>query len=137
MTRPGRRRREGADRGPLPVRESLDDVVAGFVSPRSGEGSLVAARPSVAPGTPAGPEPRRASAATLGTVFSCWADLVGPSVARHVRPLRLEGATLLVAVDQSPWATQVRALAPGILERIAQETGERLDRLDVVVRPPR
>jgi predicted nucleic acid-binding Zn ribbon protein len=119
------------------VRESLDEVVAGLVSAGSGAGSLAARRPSSAQGTPAGPEQRRASATTLGTVFSCWAELVGPSVARHVRPLRLEGTTLRVAVDQSPWATQVRALAPGILERIAQETGERLDRLDVVVSPPR
>ena len=119
------------------MRESLDEVVAGLASPGSGGGSLVGARPVSAPETPAGPEQRRASATTLGTVFSCWAELVGPSVARHVRPLRLEGTTLRVAVDQSPWATQVRALAPGILARIAQETGERLDRLDVVVRPPR
>lgn len=81
-------------------------------------------------GTPSAP-----SAGTWGTVFSRWEDLVGPSLARHARPLRLEGGALLVAVDLPPWATQVRALAPGILARIAEQTGETLDRLEVVVRP--
>lgn len=137
MSRPGRRPRGGADRGPLPVREALDDVVAGLEppGPRGGPPGCAGARG--APGTPPEPEARRTSASALGAVFSRWADLVGPSVARHVRPLRLEGGTLLVAVDQPPWATQVRALAPGILERLAEETGERLDRLEVVVRPLR
>ena len=41
----------------------------------------------------------------------------------------------MVAVDQPAWATQVRVLAPGILARLTERTGERLDRLDVVVRP--
>jgi predicted nucleic acid-binding Zn ribbon protein len=71
-----------------------------------------------------------------GTVFSRWEELVGASLARHARPLRLEAGVLVVAVDRPPWATQVRALAPGILERLAEHSGEELERLDVVVRPP-
>lgn len=116
--RPGARidRRAVIDRGPRPLREALDDVVAGL-GPR---GASSAAR---AP----------ASAEALGTIFSGWSRLVGPAVARHTRPLRLEGGALVVAVDEAPWATQVRVLAPGILARLAEETGERLDRLDVVV----
>lgn len=78
---------------------------------------------------------RAVSAAALGTVFARWEELVGPAVARHTRPLRLEGGTLVVAVDQPPWATQVRVLAPGILSRLTEHTGEPLDQLEVVVRP--
>jgi len=124
VTRPGRRR-GGTDRGPRPVGEALDDVVAGLSPPG----------PPGPPGgaTTAGPP----SAAALGTVFSRWEELVGPAVARHARPLRVGAGTLVVAVDQPPWATQVRALAPEILARLAQRTGERLDRLEVVVRPGR
>lgn len=75
------------------------------------------------------------SAAALGTVFSRWDELVGPAVSRHTRPLRLIGSTLVVAVDQPPWATQVRVLAPGILARLSESTGDTLDHLEVVVRP--
>jgi predicted nucleic acid-binding Zn ribbon protein len=69
-----------------------------------------------------------------GTVFTRWEEIVGPSLARHTRPLRLESAVLVVAVDQPPWATQVRALAPGILDRLRERTGETLEHLEVVVR---
>lgn len=74
------------------------------------------------------------SAATLGTVFSRWEEVVGDAVARHARPLRLEAGVLVVAVDQPPWATQVRTLAPRILAQVAELTGERLEGMEVVVR---
>jgi predicted nucleic acid-binding Zn ribbon protein len=109
---PARRRLRGIDRGPQPVGEALDDVVRGLARP---------SRPS-------------SSAATLGTVFSRWEEVVGPAVARHARPLRLETGLLVVAVDQPPWATQVKALGSQILARIGELTGERLERMDVVVR---
>lgn len=104
--------------------ESLDDVLRGLSSPSSR-----ARRDAGGTGSHAPP-----SAAVWGTVFSRWEETVGPSLARHARPLRLEAATLVVAVDQPPWATQVRALAPGILERLREGTGESLERLEVVVR---
>jgi len=73
------------------------------------------------------------SAAALGTVFSRWEELVGPSVARHTKPLRIGSGTLVVEVDQPAWATQLRILAPGILARLTERTGEPIERLDVVV----
>ncbi len=100
------------DRGPQPVGPALDAVIRGL-SP---------------PGRPA---PR---AAVWGTVFSRWEEVVGPAVARHARPQRLEAGVLVVAVDQPAWATQVRTLGGRILGQIAELTGERLERLDVVVR---
>ena len=109
---PRRRRLRGVDRGPQPIGSSLDDVVRGLAPP---------SRPST-------------SASALGTVFSRWEEVVGPAVARHARPLRLESGRLVVAVDQPAWATQVRALGPRIVAEIAELTGERLERLDVVVR---
>ena len=109
---PRRRRLRGADRGPQPIGSSLDDVVRGLAPP---------SRPSP-------------SASAWGTVFSRWEEVVGPAVARHARPLRLESGLLVVAVDQPAWATQVRTLGPRIVAEITELTGERLERLDVVVR---
>jgi predicted nucleic acid-binding Zn ribbon protein len=131
MTRPRRGPRGGADRGPRPVGESLDEVVAGLAPPSSRKRAPAGA--TARPGAAADTAPP--AAATLGTVFSRWEELVGAAVARHARPLRLEGGALVVAVDQPPWATQLRVLAPGILARLTEETGERFDHLQVVVRP--
>lgn len=57
------------------------------------------------------------------TVFGHWEALVGPALAAHVRPLRLDGETLVVSVDHPAWATQVRHLAPEILERLDDACG--------------
>jgi len=59
----------------------------------------------------------------IATVFGRWEELVGSSVASHVRPLRLVGDTLIVSADHPAWATQIRHLAPEILERMASEFG--------------
>ncbi|MGH9917915.1 MAG: DUF721 domain-containing protein [Nitrososphaerales archaeon] len=95
--------------------------------------------PAAEPNSPTRPSVGRMhSAGSFGSVFSRWEELVGPAVARHATPVRLEGGTLVVAVDQPPWATQVRVLAPGIVARISEQTGHLLDRLEVVVvRPSR
>ncbi|MDA8309256.1 MAG: DUF721 domain-containing protein [Actinomycetota bacterium] len=116
------------------MEESLDELVAGL-APRPPGGSGPGPGGSAEGGGPPQPPGRAVAAAALGTVFSRWEELVGPAVARHTRPLRLEGGVLVVAVDRPPWATQVRLLSPGILACVTERTGERLERLDVVVRP--
>lgn len=72
----------------------------------------------------------------IGLVFSRWEELVGPVVAAHVRPLRIDAQTLIVAVDHPAWSTQLRHLAPQILGKIADVCGEHgaPARLDVRVR---
>ena len=129
-----RRRSGGGDPGPRRVAESLDDVLGALTPPGPGRraGGAGGAGGS---GRGAGGEAPAVTAAALGTVFSRWEDIVGTALARHARPLRLEEGALVVAVDQPPWATQVRALAGDILSRLSEETGEPLDRLVVVVRP--
>ncbi len=56
-------------------------------------------------------------------VFGRWEEIVGASVAAHVRPHRLDGTTLIVHVDHPAWATQFRHLAPGILARLKEVCG--------------
>jgi predicted nucleic acid-binding Zn ribbon protein len=74
-----------------------------------------------------------------GRIFTEWEAMVGPAVAAHVRPVKVDGPTLVVAVDHPAWATQVRALAPDILAKVQGAAGSEtapLTRLEARVRPP-
>jgi predicted nucleic acid-binding Zn ribbon protein len=73
----------------------------------------------------------------VGVVFGRWDDVVGPAIAAHVRPVRVDGVTLVVSADHPAWATQLRHLAPDILARLGDVCGTQnaLQRLDVKVRP--
>jgi predicted nucleic acid-binding Zn ribbon protein len=74
----------------------------------------------------------------VGGVFGRWDDAVGPGIAAHVRPVRLERGVLLVEVDEPAWATQVRFLESDIRRRLADVTGVEVDGLEVrVARPAR
>jgi predicted nucleic acid-binding Zn ribbon protein len=57
-------------------------------------------------------------------VFGRWEDIVGAAVAAHVRPVRVDGATLVVSADHPAWATQLRHLTPDILARLADACGD-------------
>ena len=60
---------------------------------------------------------------TVGSVLGRWAEIVGPDVAAHVRPLGFESTHLTVQADSSAWATQMRLLTSVILGRIDAEVG--------------
>jgi len=69
-------------------------------------------------------------------VFSRWDQLVGEAVAAHVRPIRLDGSTLIVVVDHPAWATQIRHLTPEMLTRIQSACGTEKgpERIEIRVR---
>jgi len=56
---------------------------------------------------------------TVRPVFAQWRAVVGDAMAAHVRPMRMEGATLVVSADDPAWAAQVRHLSAEILRRLA------------------
>ncbi len=62
-------------------------------------------------------------AEVVRSVFSEWESLVGATVAAHVRPVRIDGDTLLVSADHPAWATQMRHLATDVLARVASVCG--------------
>jgi predicted nucleic acid-binding Zn ribbon protein len=72
---------------------------------------------------------------TLATLFSSWSELVGPRLAGHARPVSLTDATLVVAVDDPAWASQLRWLEAELIERLAEALGEPITALEVRVRP--
>jgi predicted nucleic acid-binding Zn ribbon protein len=109
VTAPRRDGRGRSSEGPVRVGDTLGEVAS----------SLGAGRADV-----------------VGVVFGRWDDIVGSAVAAHVRPVRVEGMTLVVSADHPAWATQIRHLAPDILARLAEVCGPQnaLERLDVRVR---
>jgi len=71
----------------------------------------------------------------LGRLFANWEQLVGTAIAAHVKPVRLDAQSLVVAVDHPAWATQVRQLGDDLLDRVAGEVGvTRPERLEIRVR---
>ena len=56
-------------------------------------------------------------------VFGEWEKVVGPEVAAHSRPVKLEDGELTVEAESTAWATQLRLLAAKLIVRIASEVG--------------
>ncbi|MBM3828898.1 MAG: DUF721 domain-containing protein [Actinobacteria bacterium] len=71
---------------------------------------------------------------TTVTVFSRWVELVGESVAHHVRPLKLDAGVLIVEVDDPAWATQMKFLESDLLERLRATGSGPVERLEIRVR---
>ena len=88
--------RRRVDHGPQPIGRSLDAVTG-----RLGMGA----------------------SATNARLFAAWGEIVGQAMADHVRPVRMDEASLVVTVDHPAWATQIRHLADDILTRVAAATG--------------
>jgi predicted nucleic acid-binding Zn ribbon protein len=57
------------------------------------------------------------------TVFGAWERVVGPEIARHSRPVKLDAGVLTVEAESTAWATQLRLLAASLLRNIATEVG--------------
>ena len=69
----------------------------------------------------------------IGGVFGRWDDAVGPNVAAHVRPVRLDQGVLTVEADEPAWATQVKFLSSTIIARLAEVAGVDIEHIEVRV----
>ena len=66
--------------------------------------------------------------AAEATVFGAWERVVGPDIAKHSRPIKLDDGELTVEAESTAWATQLRLLAASLLRRIAAEVGHNVVR---------
>jgi predicted nucleic acid-binding Zn ribbon protein len=73
----------------------------------------------------------------IGGVFGRWDEAVGPTVAAHVRPVRLDQGVLTVEADEPGWATQVKFLAGTITTRLSEVAGVDVERIEVRMGPRR
>jgi len=76
---------------------------------------------------------RGVDAAAMGGVFGTWDEAVGPAVAAHARPVRLDEGVLTVRVDDPSWATQMRLLEHDVRARVKAACGVDLVRVEVRV----
>ncbi|WP_168582851.1 DUF721 domain-containing protein [Gephyromycinifex aptenodytis] len=59
-----------------------------------------------------------------GAVMGRWPAIVGLDVARHCTPVTFEDGVLIVRADSTAWATQLRLMAPNLLQRLGEEAGQ-------------
>ena len=64
-----------------------------------------------------------ASPDALSTVFAGWPELVGDTIAAHVRPLGLRDGILHLEADEPGWATQLRYLGPDLIRAYRKKVG--------------
>ena len=75
------------------------------------------------------------SGVAAAAVFTRWEEAVGAAVATHARPVRIDGTTLVVAVDAPAYATQLRLLSAELLSRLRDLAGPGVvDSVEVRVR---
>ena len=74
-------------------------------------------------------------AGSLSDLFGHWADLVGPQLAAHARPLSLSRGVLVVGVTEPGWATQLTYLESELLGRFRDALGDGVvERVEVRLR---
>jgi predicted nucleic acid-binding Zn ribbon protein len=69
----------------------------------------------------------------MEVVFTRWEEVVGEELAAHLRPVRVDGQALVVAVDHPAWATRARMESGQILARVRALGETPVERLEVVV----
>jgi predicted nucleic acid-binding Zn ribbon protein len=93
---------------PRPLKASLDRVARSLGGPDSG---------------------------SLSGLFGRWADIVGPQLAAHARPVSLSSGVLVVAVTEPAWATQLTYLDGELLGRFREALGDGVvERVEVRLR---
>jgi predicted nucleic acid-binding Zn ribbon protein len=75
------------------------------------------------------------AADTVTALFSGWSELVGEQLASHTKPLSLRDGTLVVAVDDPAWASQLRWLEGDLTKQLGAALGEPVKAIEVRVRP--
>jgi predicted nucleic acid-binding Zn ribbon protein len=79
-----------------------------------------------------------ASPALLSAVFTRWEEIVGMPVAAHAWPVSLRQGVLLIGVEHSGWATELRFMTADITARVAAVSGiDAVERVEIKVGPTR
>ena len=61
---------------------------------------------------------------SVHTVLGRWAQIVGPDVALHCKPVSYADGVVAVTADSTAWATQLTLLAATVVARLNAELGD-------------
>ena len=92
------------DTNPIPLRQSLEYLLAGLGAPQID---------------------------AVNTLIDRWQEVVGPELATQVRAVAVKGSDLIVQVEDPAWASQITWLEVQLLERIASLIGS--DQITAVI----
>ena len=68
-----------------------------------------------------------------GTLFSTWADVVGPEISLHTTPISLLEGVLTIQTSSTAWAVQLQLVGPDLLTTIrASSPGALVDSLSII-----
>lgn len=68
-----------------------------------------------------------------GTLFSTWADVVGPEISLHATPISLLEGVLTIQTSSTAWAVQLQLVGPDLLATIrASSPGALVDSLSII-----
>jgi predicted nucleic acid-binding Zn ribbon protein len=68
-----------------------------------------------------------------GTLFSTWADVVGPEISLHATPISLLEGVLTIQTSSTAWAVQLKLVGPDLLATIrASSPGALVDSLSII-----
>jgi predicted nucleic acid-binding Zn ribbon protein len=76
------------------------------------------------------------SPVTMELVFTRWEEVAGSELAAHLRPMRVQGGVLVIAVEHAAWATRARMEAGAIVTRARALGDSTIERVEVVVQRP-
>ena len=101
----------GEERGPTPIRKSLERLLAGMGSPEID---------------------------SVATLMDRWPEVGGDRLSERIRTGAVRGSERRVSVDDPAWASQISWLEAQLLERIAGIVGpDRITAVRVRVEPRR
>lgn len=68
-----------------------------------------------------------------GTLFSTWAEVVGPEISLHATPISLLDGVLTIQTSSTAWAVQLQIVASEVLKTIrASSPGALVDSLSII-----
>jgi predicted nucleic acid-binding Zn ribbon protein len=68
-----------------------------------------------------------------GTLFSTWADIVGPEIALHATPLSLLDGVLTIQTSSTAWAVQLQLVGPDLLATVRESSpGALVESLSII-----
>ncbi|HOO55547.1 MAG TPA: DUF721 domain-containing protein [bacterium] len=54
-----------------------------------------------------------------------WENIVGPDLAKHTKPIKIENGSLVIGVEGSAWSQEISFMKNAILQKINTRLGRR------------